>query len=167
MKKFMMLAVLMSGNLMAGERTLLEDSKAMSAEVSNKTVICSALGYGMAELKINIKALDGWTILDHSNSRYGDRDGIPCMTAGACKPSWDPEGQGFKIEDIIQNNPRIEKIVVKRKIIEVRNLFDNEQGEKSCFRNLREELETVVGGIPFFHARVSPSEELPAKSCKF
>ncbi len=167
MKKLMMLAVLMSGNLMAGERTLLDDSKAMDAEVSKKTVVCSELGYGMAELKINIKALDGWTILDHSNSRFGGRDGIPCMTAGACKPSWNPEGPGFEIEDIIQGNPRVEKIVVHRKLIEVRNLLDNEAGEQTCFRNLREELATVVGGIPFFHARVSPAEELPAKSCTF
>lgn len=121
----------------------------------------------MAELKINIKALDGWTILDHSNGRFGERNDLPCMTAGACKPSWDPEGRGFEIEDVIQSNPRVEKIVVHRKLLEVRNLLDNSDGTKTCFRNLREELNTVVGGIPFFHTRLSPEEQLPARACKF
>lgn len=160
----MMLAVLMSGNLMAGERVLLSDSKAIEAEVNKTTVLCSHLGYGMSELKINIKDLDGWTILDHSNFRFGDRSGLPCMTAGACKPSWDPEGEGFEINDVLQNNPRVEKIVVSRKVIEVKELGETE-GRSQCFRSIREELETAVAGIPFHHRRVGLSETLPAKAC--
>ncbi|MBC7427437.1 MAG: hypothetical protein H7336_02425 [Bacteriovorax sp.] len=49
----------------------------------------------------DIKALNGWTILDHSNSRFGDLTGLPCMTAGAC--SFGDRPGRFKIEDILKN----------------------------------------------------------------
>ncbi len=152
---------MMSGMAMAGERLVLDDSKTMEAEVSNEMVFCSSTGYGLAELKINIKALDGWTILDHSNSRFGDST-LPCMTAGRC-------GRGsFKgpwVEDVIQNNPRIETIVVKRKLFEIRELELNEFDVQVCSRSLREELETNIGGLAFRHKRVGQKEEFPAAFC--
>lgn len=166
MKKFLVLAVvMMSANVMAGERLILDDQKEMNAEVNATTVLCSAKGYGLEELKINIKGLDGWTILDHSNIRFGDRSGLPCMTAGMCKP-WGTSGKGFEVEDVVQNNPRVEKVVVKRKLFEIREVF-GEGDEQGCFRNLREELETTVGGIPFHHKRFSTQEKLPTKACTF
>ncbi|MBY0416242.1 MAG: hypothetical protein K2Q18_18860, partial [Bdellovibrionales bacterium] len=102
MKKLIILAVLMTANAWAGSgsRVLLKDSKEMEAEVNNETVICSAKGYGLEELKINIKALDGWTILDHSNIRFGSLSKLPCMTAGACKPRWNQNAGGFSIDDV-------------------------------------------------------------------
>lgn len=165
MKKFLILAVLMTGNVWAGSRVILKDSKEFEVEVNNKTVLCSAKGYGLAELKINIKALDGWTILDHSNLRFGDRSGLPCMTAGACKAPWDESG--FEIEDVIQANPRVEKIIVNRELTETRTLETDDQGSR-CIRFLTESLDTVVGGISFKHVRdTSTTEPLPAKACKF
>jgi hypothetical protein len=161
MKKLLLLAFLISGNLMAGSRVILDDQKAMDAEVNDRTVKCSALGYGAAELKINIKGLDGWTILDHSNDRFGDKSGLPCMTAGMCKFPF--EEQGFEINDVIQNNPRVEKVVVHRVITETREL--NRDG--FCARSLVETLETTVGGIKFNHARYLEDKVLPKMSCNF
>ncbi len=166
MKNLLVLAViLMSANIFAGERVILADSKEMDAEVSNKTVRCSALGYGMAELKINIVGLDGWTILDHSNVSFGDDSDLPCMTAGRCK-RFDRDG-GFSINDVVQNTPRTERILVNRILTESRVESVGTGGEKVCFRSLTEALSTVVGGIAFNHQRFGASEELPLKACHF
>lgn len=164
MKKLLLLALIISGNLMAGTRTILDDKKEMDAEVNNVTVKCSALGYGAEELKINIKGLDGWTILDHSKDRFGDKSGLPCMTAGMCKFPWaQPGDEGFEINDVIQNNPRVEKVVVHRVLTETREL--NTEG--LCARSLVESLETTVGGIKFTHKRYLEDKVLPKISCNF
>lgn len=157
--------VLGSFNAMASTgstKILLTDSKVLEAEVNDETVRCSAFGYGMRELKINIKALDGWTLLDHTNLRFGEINPAPCMTAGACKGNLGPLKIGFSIDDIIQGNPRVEKITVNRQVLEVKYPLDNE----SCQRSLVENLETVVGGVKFHHSRTLPAEVLPLSSCE-
>ncbi len=163
MKKLLILAVMMSANVFAGERVILNDSKKMDAVVNEETVLCSALGYGLEELKINIAGLDGWTILDHSNIKFGDTRALPCMTAGHCKRR--ANGPGLSVDSVLQSNPRVEGIVVNRVLVEVRNEGTNEFDEKVCYRTLREELKTIVGGVPFFHVRMSPSEEFPLNAC--
>lgn len=161
---FLFLSLAFSLNTIAGERIILEDSKAMIAKVDRKHVRCSARGYGLAELKINLEGLDGWTLFDHTNDNFGDRTGLPCMTAGACKNgSWD---DGISIDDIIQGNERSENIVVNRKVTEIREL-SKENGEDVCIRLLRENIDTQVGGIPFTHVRVGAQETFPARACRF
>ncbi len=157
-----LLALGMTTNLMASERLLLEDSKNIETEVSQKTVFCSRVGYGFEELKINIEALNGWTILDHSNTRFGDREGLPCMTAGPCATS---QINGLGIDDIVQDNPRLEKIQINRKIFENKEITETE-GRKHCERSIREELKTVIGGVEFTHSRSSIPETLPVKACR-
>jgi hypothetical protein len=165
MKKLLVLVVLICGNVMAGERVILKDSKAIDQEVNEETVICSAIGYGQAEVKISIKELDGWTIFDHSNASFGDGKGLPCMTAGICKKPWTKVG--FSIEDVIQNNERVEKIVVDRELVETRILVRDENQFRSCQRTLTENLRTVVGGIPFTHSREGAEQSLPESACTF
>jgi hypothetical protein len=167
MKKLLMLALIVCGNVVAGEssRTLLKDSKVLDAEINYETVLCSAVGYGGSELKINIKALDGWTILDHTNLRFGERSGLPCMTAGACKYQF--SDVGYTVDDLVKNFPRIEKVVVNRELIETRTLVKIGDQLK-CSRMLSESLNTVIGGIPFFHRRsIGTSEPLPQSACSF
>ncbi len=159
--------ILFSISTYAGERVILQDSKKMEAEVSSKSVRCSSLGYGMQELKINLPALDGWTILDHSNVQFGDRSDLPCMTAGMCSGQWEGQEDGFSINDVIQNNPRQETIVVHRTVTEIRQLSEAQAGVKRCVRLLREDLKTEVGGIPFTHSRVSPEQTMREKACHF
>lgn len=170
MKKLLILALLATTNVWAdGSRTILKDSKALDAEISSETVLCSAKGYGLEELKINIRALDGWTILDHSNSRFGDLTGLPCMTAGAC--SFPGRKGGFKVEDVLQNNPRVEKIIVNRELIETRQMVTAEAGSENklvCQKSLTEKLNTVVAGIKFAHSRTTTtSEPLSDEACHF
>lgn len=165
MKKILILAVMMSGNAFAGAKVILKDSKEMEAVVSKETVLCSAVGYGQEELKINIAALDGWTILDHSNSRFGDLRGLPCMTAGLCKKRWN--NSDLTIDSVLQNNPRVENIIVHRELTEIREVGTNADDKKVCYRKLTEQLDTVVGGIPFSHLRYSDLEERPLSACTF
>lgn len=174
MKKFIVLAVLMTSSAWAAEsRVLLKDSKVLDVEVNTDTVICSAKGYGLEELKINIKGLDGWTILDHSNLRFGDNSGLPCMTAGACKLPWNENSKDFSIDDIIQSNPRVEKVEVFRELTEARRLVRTQAGDQSndplrCEKSLIEKLRAVIGGVTFNHARATATTEvLPNEACKF
>lgn len=151
MKKSLFLLLSISFNVWAEDRVLLKDEKWMNADINTSTVICSAIGYGSNELKINIKALDGWTLLDHSNLRFGSQSPLPCMTAGSCK-MWFPDDTGFSIDDVLKNNPRTEKILVKREVIESRNL-EVRNSVKYCSRSLTEKLDTLVAGISFHHQR--------------
>lgn len=170
MKNILLSVCLMSGilgsfNAIAGERIILKDSKEMSVEINKQSVICSSLGYGMRELKINIAELDGWTLFDHSNLRFGDRAGLPCMTAGVCRDRFNQDG--FSIDDILQNNPRTEKIVVQREVAETRYVDTSANNVKVCFRVLAERLTTKLAGIEFNHIRSGEVTELPERACTF
>jgi hypothetical protein len=165
MKKILFLTLILNFNTWAQDRVLLNDQSWMNADVNATTVLCSARGYGLEELKINIKSLDGWTLLDHSNLRFGSESRLPCMTAGACKSPISGNTTGFSIDDVIRNNPRSEKILVKRQVIESRSL-SNRDNETFCSRSLTEKLDTIIGGIPFHHQRsINTGEKLPASEC--
>ena len=164
MKKILILAVLVCGNVLAGERVILKDSKELKVDINEKTVICSARGYGMPELKVNIAELNGWTLLDHTNIRFGGNN-LPCMTAGLCK-SMSNDGK-FDIEDVIQNNPKQEKIVVFRELTETRTVVEESVGKKVCQSYITENLHTVIRGISFDHSRNSMLNSLPESACVF
>ena len=166
MKKIIACLILVSAvNVMASEqktRLLLKDSKVLSVELNDETVRCSAFGYGQSELKVNIKGLDGWTLLDHSNIRFGDANPLPCMTAGVCGQ----EDNDLSVEKILHGNPRTEKVTVNREVSEVKFVTTGTAaGPKACQRQLVETLETVVGGVPFKHSRSIMAELLPLASC--
>jgi hypothetical protein len=163
MKNLLVLAILVSANVMAGDRVILSDSKEMSVEINESNVFCSGIGYGVnEELKVNIPGLDGWTILDHTNVRFGDNRNLPCMTAGFCKSSMRPDG--ISIDAILQNNPRVEKILVHRQVIENRTFNTDDQ---VCYKTLIEKLDTKINGIAFSHKRSINAERLPEVACKF
>lgn len=165
MKKIIFLTLIFNFNAWAQDRVLLNDQRWMIAEVNESTVLCSAKGYGLEELKINIKSLDGWTLLDHTNIRFGSESRLPCMTAGACKSPISGNTTGFSIDDVIRNNPRTEKILVKRQVIESRRI-SNRDNETFCSRSLTEKLETVISGIPFHHQRIiNTGETFPTSEC--
>lgn len=148
----------------AKENIVLSDEIKVVAEINDKTVFCSEKGYGIAELKINIKDLDGKTILDHSNYRFGDPSRLPCMTAGYCKGSFGNEG--LTVEDILQGNPGQEKIVIKRQVIEdFYKAHDQTNNVYVCQREIIEKLETVIRGIKFHHQRTLSAESFPLDKC--
>lgn len=164
MKILFFATLFLATNIMAGERIILKDSLTAETEVSRKTVRCSHFGYGMSELKINIASLDGWTLFDHSNIRFGDRSDLPCMSAGACQ-SFNDE-PALSIDDVIQGNERKEKIIIEREVIETRIVTESEAG-KVCSRFLTENLKTIIGGVPFTHSRGGAEQTLPLKACHF
>lgn len=133
----------------------------INAEVSEKTVRCSAVGYGAIQLKINLHELKGRTIFDHSNSRFGEFS-EPCMTAGFCVGFG--HDRVFTIEDIIQSNPRVEQIEVIQTVSSSQRLVDSE-GPQRCVKTLFEDLKTVIGDIEFHHQRQGQIESLPEKAC--
>jgi len=166
--------ILLSFNtqIMAAERILISDSKTADVALTSASVRCSALGYGLAELKINIPALDGWTLFDHSNINAGDFPGEPCMTAGACKRS--PRAGGFSIEDILgsPDGQRVERLKIRRQIVEIKELGKDENGIDVCHRRIEERLQTEVsknsteGQIQFHHVRSGLEETFPARVCQ-
>jgi hypothetical protein len=170
MKKHLLL-LLISTNVMATERVLISDSKITDVELSNTSVRCSAIGYRMPELKINIKGLDGWTIFDHSNIKAGDFQGQPCMTAGFCKYS-EEDKTGFSIDDILSGGIRTERLKIHRKIVEVKNVDKDQKGNDICKRHIEERLQTTVnrgdgsGKITFNHFRWGINETFPLSACQ-
>jgi hypothetical protein len=158
-------------SIFASERILLSDSKIATIELNQTNVRCSAIGYGLAELKVNIKALDGWTLFNHSNINSGDLQGLPCMTAGACK-RFDNDKNGLSIEDIILSGTRTETIKVNRQIVEVKTKMKNEENMDVCHRRVEERLQTSVtrengnGKINFTHVRFGIDENFPLEFCK-
>lgn len=158
-----MATILLMSNAMASERILLQDKKILDAEINRTTLRCSALGYGLSELKINLKGLDGWTLLDHSNRRFGEFNGEPCMTAGACK-EFDFQEGGFDLDEILRNNSGTERVVVHRIVKESKSIITDHHKRERCQRTLIEELKTKAAGIDFFHQRAI-SEELDVKVC--
>lgn len=169
MKKSIVLLVIgMSSSAFAGvgTRVILKDSKVVETMVSSETVRCSEIGYGSKLLKINIAALDGWTLFDHSNSQFGEF-GEPCMSAGQCKRSI--AADGLTVESLVQSKPGLETITIEREVIEekYRSQISNGQGGEIevCVRQLYEDLKTTVRGIQFEHSRGGAREEFPVEVC--
>ena len=158
-----LLAITTSAWAKNSERVILQDAKTFSTEVSTSTVRCSEIGYGAKELKINLSALDGWTLFDHTNSNFGDI-GEPCMTAGACKRS--TTGPGFAIDDLIQNRPGQETVTVVRVVTESKLETKDENNQDVCQRSLREELSTTIRGIAFHHMRSGFDQNFPIEVCQ-
>lgn len=170
MKKLLVLGAVFTMNVFGAERVLINDSKTMEAELNATTVRCSMIGYGARELKISLKGLDGWTLFNHSNIALGDFGG-PCMTAGMCKFNSSAK-KGFEISDIIGSGDRIETVVVKRQIVEVKDIIKDESGAEFCSRHIEERLATSVARsdgkskIVFRHLRSGLSELLPLSVCQ-
>lgn len=170
MKKTIFLAVIsLASSAFAGVglRIILKDSKTLETVVSTETVRCSEIGYGASLLKINIAALDGWTLFDHSNSQFGEF-AEPCMSAGQCKSPWLPDG--LTVEGLVQNKPGTETNTVEREVIESKHqgrVHNGTGGEKEvCVRQLIENLKTTVRGIEFTHSRTGAREEFPIEVCR-
>ena len=115
------------------------------------------------ELKINLAGLDGWTLFDHTNSHVGEF-GEPCMTAGMCKRH--PEGDGFTVEDLVQNTPGNELVTVSRVVVENKSEVKDLEGNDICARSLTENLTTTVRGIKFEHSRWGEQQNFPIEVCR-
>jgi len=121
-------------------------------KMSQDTIRCSAVGYGMPELKIDVPALDYAASFQHRN--FGE--GQPCMTAGRCDEVGGPEVILSGGEEEITT----ELTVIHQEVAwldEVRN---------TCFRQIEEHLEMNVRGHIFTHKRAATLNEISADLCK-
>ena len=171
MKKLLVLGALLTLNAFGAERILINDSKQMDAELNVSTVRCSAIGYGGSELKVSLKGLDGWTLFDHSNINKGDLSGQPCMTAGLCK-MFPGQKVALSISDILAGGDRTETVVVRRQIVEVKEVTKDAKNKDVCSRHIEERLATEVtkadgtGKIKFNHLRFGIEETFPLSVCQ-
>lgn len=140
------------------ERVSLADSFFVHVDIEEGKVRCSALGYGMEELKIEVPDLRSEALFNHAN--FGEAQ--PCMTAGICKVDWVPDHQGFTPADLIQDNPAREQMLVERELVES---FDINITQQKCQRRLRENLKGVLRGIEFKHTVAKSIGDLPIEVC--
>lgn len=152
------------------KRIIKDETHETTVELNKETVRCSALGYGQSELKISVPSLKWNAIFDHSNT---DGRG-PCVTAGrmSCSnflqfptlteanlPSISETKSSIPDELIDPDKPK-EKILVRVFLTEEFTIT-----EDSCFRELRENVETNVRGINFNHLRIKNIGELEVNEC--
>jgi hypothetical protein len=120
--------------------------------ISAETVRCSAVGYSMPELKIDVPALDFAATFQHRN--FGE--GQPCMTAGLCRKVGGPEvilaGGEETIETLLT--------VVHQEVAWVDDVHN------TCHRQIEEVLEMDVRGHTFKHVRQAPLVQVDAKLCR-
>lgn len=133
------------------ERIIHDKIQKASVTFDLLNVRCSALGYGLTELKITVPELEWLAFFDHSN--IGEQ--APCMTAGACV-------EGNRPTDLIGNVGGTEDIDVRFILKEV---FILDFGRSVCTRRIEERLESVVRGVNFDHFRSKNFGELPMEEC--
>jgi hypothetical protein len=171
MKK-LLLPILLMTNVFASqsfERVIKDATHKSTVTLNKKTVRCSALGYGLQELKISVPSLQWHAVLDHSN-----QDGRgPCVTAGSkfCgfglpifnEDGTIQDGPSNGIPDILLDldNPTAQ---VDVRVILKETFFINREGTE-CHRGLKEEVEMDVRGIDFSHLRSKSIGTLPVEEC--
>lgn len=164
MKKLLVLAVLISSSVMAGERVVVKESKTFNVPINSKTVRCDDRGYGILELRLYIKELNGWTKYNHADeSRINiNLERLPRLIAGTCTGDLGP---GYEIDDVIKGNPRTEKIVVTRELVESRYVADSDS--TMCLRTFNETITTKIFGIEFKHVYSDYQDRLHISECTF
>ena len=134
------------------EHTLKDTTTTIALMLNEETVFCSAIGYGLAFLKVSVPDLDWLAHFDHR----ADTLGLPCAAAGACSEVLGPD-------TILQSRPGIESVEVRVILTEV--LSVDVEGQR-CQRLLREEVSTVVRGVPLRHQVQGEPEEVPFETCR-
>lgn len=127
-----------------------------TVHLNDKTVRCSALGYGVSELKISVPALDYLAFFDHSN--IGESE--PCMTAGMC--TFRNTGDGNRVSDILDPNKPSEEIEINMILKEV---YYINHDQKSCSRAIEESLKSDLRGKTFTHFRSKSLGDYPYSLC--
>ncbi len=120
--------------------------------VTNDSVRCSAIGYGLPELKIDVPALDWAAKFQHRNLGEGQ----PCMTAGRCTSFRGPEL-------VLQDRPGVEAVDLTV-IHSEEGVIDRERD--TCHRRLVEEVEMTLRGTRFTHTRTAPLIHVSAEECE-
>ena len=167
MKKLLFLSITLLLQVVNAEdfkRVIKDETHETQVALDLDTVRCSAIGYGMEELKVTLPSLKWYAVLDHSN-----QDGLgPCITAGTkfCLAPWnrgDTEPDPFPTV-LINPDQVYEEISVRVILTEIFSK-GQQDGQELCHRFLKEEVETEIRGIPFTHVRTKNIGTLPVQEC--
>ena len=112
----------------------------------------SQADYQMPMIKVLIPDIAKHTLMDHRNRG----EGAPCMAVEDFIKIVDPE-------QIIQNNPGTENVVLKVKL--TKTLYPHPEAGK-CYGMLTEDLSAVIRGQKFVHQRTLELPERHIDDCK-
>lgn len=118
-------------------RVVKDATTPIDLELNEGTVFCSAIGYGVAFLKVSMPQLDALAHFDHRV----EASGLPCAAVGACDELLGPD-------TVLQGQPGVERVAVRVTLVEVLR-FDRSRGR--CTRQLQEDVFTVVRGVTLRH----------------
>lgn len=132
------------------ERVVSDRTSEVVVVLTQQTVKCSAADYQAPMLKVLVPQLAELTILNHRNTR----EGAPCIAAGRCTESLNPQS-------ILSRSEGAERVPV-RVVLKKRTELDGQ----TCRVTLVETVTTRISGIPFFHERLQDVAERSAEDCR-
>jgi hypothetical protein len=134
-------------------RTVLRDvTTPIDLLLSEDTVFCSAIGYGLSFLKVSIPQLDELAHFDHRVEEAG----LPCAAVGACDAELGPQS-------VLQGKPGVERVSVRVVLTEVIRI-DEEAG--ACSRQLLEDVFTTVRGNELRHHEEDARSPMSFDDCR-
>ena len=132
-------------------RTLRDVTTNVVLALNGETVRCSALGYGVSELKVSVPDL-AW--LAHFEHRSGG-EGLPCMTAGTCTDELTPNV-------FLDSSSGL--VTVGLRVILTEHLAIDAVAH-TCARGIEEEVKSTVLGHDFSHSRSGDYEAVSYELC--
>ncbi|HEY0880427.1 MAG TPA: hypothetical protein VGD87_02795 [Archangium sp.] len=140
-------------HLPAELRTVLSDvTSPISLLLTQDTVFCSAIGYGLSFLKVSIPQLDQLAHFDHRVEEAG----LPCAAVGACDEELGPQS-------VLQGNPGVENVSVRVVLTEVIRI---DEAEGTCSRQLLEDVFTTVRGNELRHHEEDEPSPMRFDDCR-
>lgn len=148
--------LLFAGTAFAGSEVVIRDTTTnVSVSLNAQTVKCSKADYAQPMLKVLIPALADLTVLNHRNTR----EGAPCVAAGPCR--FAPRGQTpHSPDDVLKHGEGVETIAVR---VVLKRL--TEKDATVCQVTLKEEVFTIIRGIPFYHLQSQSLQERNPADC--
>ena len=119
--------------------------------LNEKTVFCTARGYGATVLKVSVPDLDWLAHFDHRV----DGEGLPCMSANACVGDTPPS-------KMIDASHPFATAPLRVTLTETVTL---DTTKETCTRALSEEIKSEVRGIDFTHSRGGDVEPADYATC--
>lgn len=121
----------------------------LNVDISTARLKFSSSGYASPVVKVLVPELADVTLLDHRNVG----EGAPCLASY----------QALTPEEVIQENPAIEKVEFQIKLTKVPEI--NEK-ENTCEITLREEINGQIRGFAFTHSRAQVIAKRSVVDCR-
>ena len=137
------------------EKIIQDTTTNVSVLLNEQTVKCSKADYSRAMLKVLVPALADLTVLNHRNTR----EGAPCVAAGPCG-AVRPGERSMTPSDVLKNGNGTDQISVRVVLKRITN-----KDQTVCHVSIKEEVFTVIRGIPFFHSQIAEVQNRNPVDC--